>query len=70
MLNYDKFYQYAVEWYHYFLNGGNQMFEYMHKDMVGYNSRSINQVINNNSCIDSLVKDHREKSESHRITDT
>lgn len=46
------------------------MFEYMHKDMVGYNSRSINQVISNNSCIDSLVKAHREKSESHRITDT
>lgn len=34
------------------------MFEYMPKDMAGYNSRSINQVISKNVCTDSLVKDH------------
>lgn len=27
----------------------------MHKDMPGYNSKSVNQFISNNSCIDSLV---------------
>lgn len=46
------------------------MFEDIYKDMAGCNSTSLNQIISNNSCIDSLVKDHTEKSESHRITDT
>lgn len=35
------------------------MFEYMPKDMAGYNSRSINQVISKDGCIDSfLLENH------------